>query len=380
MNTLKGHPLKKKLLAASIATLCASAAHAQTSVTLYGIADGDIRVDHTSIGTLKSVGSGGESGSRWGIRGTEDLGGGLRAMFIFEQGIDLSDNSVPQGNVAGTTPNSPVNSSGSRLFSRTAVVGIGSAAAGELRIGRAYTPFYVAWSAIDPMGGGLVGQAQNYAVGNVTRFDNAIYYDTPKLYGFQITTAYRLGESSTNSVASGSTKNGGNAGNAVLTYAAGPVLASYSYLSSKNAIDNNTTRSQFAGAVYDLNVVKLHALYFNTRNDTTTRLRSYGLGVTVPIQSFNVFAQVARIDNRYTDNNSTLGGDDATFFGVGANYSFSKRTDVYTSWGKFKNKNNAVNIIQDATNAGLFTNTGALANVTPGFDPYSAQIGIRHRF
>ncbi len=372
--------LNKKLLAASVGALFASVAQAQTSVTLYGIADGDIRVDHTSIGTLKSVGSGGESGSRWGIRGTEDLGGGLRAMFIFEQGIDLSDNSSPQGNVGGTTPNSPVSSSGSRLFSRTAVVGIGSAAAGELRVGRAYTPLYIAWSAIDPMGGGLVGQAQNYAVGNVTRFDNGIYYDTPKFYGFQVTAAYRLGESSTNSVASGSTKNGGNAGNAVLTYAAGPVLASYSFLSTKNALDNNTTRSQFAGAVYDLKVVKLHGLFFDTKNGTTTRLRSYGLGVTVPIQSFNLFAQVARIDNRYSQNNSTLSGDDATFFGLGANYSFSKRTDIYTSWGKFKNKNNAVNVLTDASNAGLFTTTGALANITPGFDPYSAQIGIRHKF
>ena len=372
--------MKKKFLAASIATLFAGAAHAQTAVTLYGIADGDFRVDHTSIGTLKSVGSGGESGSRWGIRGTEDLGGGLRALFIFEQGIDLSDNSTPQGNVTGTTPNSPVSSSGSRMFSRTAVVGIGSDVAGELRVGRAYTPFYVAWSAIDPMGGGLVGQAQNYAVGNVTRFDNAFYYDTPKFYGFQLTTAFRLGESSTDSVASGSVKNGGNGGNAVLTYAGGPVLASYSYLSAKNAIDNNTTRTQFAGAVYDLKVVKLHGLYFDTRNGTTTRLRSYGLGVTVPIQSFNLFAQAARIDNRYNANNSTLSNDDATFFGLGVNYAFSKRTDVYTSYGKFKNKGNAINVVQDASNAGLFTTTGAVANVTPGFDPYSAQIGIRHRF
>ena len=377
---MKGYQLKQKLLAASLSTLVVGVAHAQTSVTLYGIADGDLRIDHTSIGTLKSVGSGGESGSRWGIRGTEDLGGGVRAMFIFEQGIDLSDNSSPQGNVGGVTPNSPVSSSGSRLFSRTAVVGIGSTAAGELRLGRAYTPFYISWNSIDPMAGGLVGMAQNYAVGNVTRYDNGIYYDSPKIYGLQLTGAYRLGESSTNTVASGSTKNGGNSGNVSLTYAAGPVLASYSYISTKNSLDSNTTRSQFAGAVYDFKVVKLHGLYFNTRNDTTTRLRSYGLGVTVPINSFNVFAQVARIDNRYNTNNSTLYKDDSIFFGVGANYSFSKRTDIYTSWGKFKNKNNAVYVLMDSSNTGLFTTTGALANVTPGFDPYSAQVGIRHRF
>ena len=174
-------------------------------MTLYGIADGDFRVDHTSIGTLKSVGSGGESGSRWGMRGTEDLGGGLQGdRSIFEQGIDLSDNSVPQGNVAGTTPNSPTSTRPAAVCSAgPRSSGSGSAAAGELpdrpglhAVLRRVDARSIRW------GGGLVGRAQNYAVGNVTRFDNAIYYDTPKLYGFQITTAYRLGESSTNSVAS----------------------------------------------------------------------------------------------------------------------------------------------------------------------------------
>ena len=93
--------MKKLVMAAAVLGAFAGTAQAQTSVTLYGIADGDLRLDHTNIGTLKSVGSGGESGSRWGIRGSEDLGGGLKANFIFEQGIDITDNSVPQGNIGG---------------------------------------------------------------------------------------------------------------------------------------------------------------------------------------------------------------------------------------------------------------------------------------
>ncbi len=372
--------MKKKLIAVSIGGLFASAAHAQTSVTLYGIADGDFRLDHTAIGTLKSVGSGGESGSRWGIRGTEDLGNGLKAVFTFEQGIDLSDNSVPQGNITGTTPTSPVGSSGSRIFSRTAQVGLSSAQGGDLLFGRAYTPFYVTWTTVDPMAGGLVGGAQNYAVGNVTRFDNAIYYNSPKIYGFQLTTAFRLGESTTDSVAAGAVKDGGNAGNGSISYAAGPLFAAYSFLSTKNAIDNNTTRTQFGGAVYDLGFLKVHGLYFNTRNATTVRLQSYALGVTVPIQAFSVFGQAGHIDNRYKQNNSPLQNDDANFFGVGANYAFSKRTDVYVSYAKQVNRNNAVNVVTDATNAGLETTAGTTANVTPGFNPWGGQVGIRHRF
>ena len=365
---------------ASIGALLASGAQAQTSVTLYGIADGDFRLDHTTIGTLKSIGSGGESGTRWGLRGTEDLGNGLKATFNFEQGFDLGDNSVSQGNVTPTTPNSPVSSTGGRLFSRTATVGLNSASFGEIRIGRAYTPFYVLWAAVDPGGAGFVAGAQNYAVGNITRFDNAIYYDTPKFYGFQVSGAYRLGESSTNNPLTGSTKNGGNAGNVTVTYSAGPVLAGVGYLSTKNALDNNTTRTEFAGAVYDLQVVKLHGLFFNTHDDALVRQRAYGLGLTVPIRAFTVFGQVARIDNRYDINGSTLRNNDANYFGIGATYAFSKRTDLYTSAAKDANRGGSVYTLSDASNAGLFTTTGINANVTPGFDPWSAQIGIRHRF
>ena len=372
--------MKQSTLAGAVVALFASAAQAQTAITLYGIADGDVRVDRTTIGTLRSVGSGGESGSRWGLRGTEDLGHGLKATFNFEQGIDLSDNSVPQNNISPLTPNSPVSSSGSRLFSRTATVGLSSADAGEARIGRAYTPFYVLWSTVDPMGAGFVGGAQNYAVGNISRFDNGLYYDSPKVYGFQFSGAFRLGESTTSNPATGSTKNGSNAGNATLTYAAGPVFAGYSFLSSKNAIDNNTARSQFGGVVYDLHVVKLHGLFFTTRNATTTRLRSYAFGVTVPVQAFNIYLQGGRIDNRYEQANSTMKNDDANFAGVGVNYSFSKRTDLYASWAKFANQNNAVYAISDASNAGLFVASGTTANISPGFNPWSAQVGIRHRF
>jgi len=374
--------MKHKIMSAAVLGLFAASAHAQTNtgVTLYGIVDGDFRVDHTTIGTLKSVGSGGESGTRWGIRGTEDLGNGLRATFNFEQGVDISDNSSSQGNVTPTTPTSPVSSTGGRLFGRTATVGLASASLGEVRFGRAYTPFYVAWQAIDPMGGGFVGGAQNYAVGNTTRFDNGVYYSSPKFYGLSINAAYRLGESTTSSVAAGAVKSGGNAGNATLTYSAGPVLASYSYMNTKNAIDTSTTRTHFAGLVYDFKVVKLHGLFFKTRDDLTTDQRAYALGVTVPYGAFSFFAQGARIDNRYNQNDSTLKNNDANFIGLGANYAFSKRTDIYTSWAKQVNQGGAVFVVTDATNAGLMTTAGAGANVLPGFNPWSAQVGIRHSF
>ena len=365
-----------KLLPLVGALLAAGAASAQTTVTLYGIADGDFRVDHTAIGTLKSVGSGGEAASRWGLRGTEDLGNGLKAVFNFEQDFDLSDNSVPQGNIGPTTPTSPNSSSGSRLFGRRAIVGLNLATAGEIRFGREYTPLYQTWSTADPFGAGTVSRATNYAVGSVTRFDNAVTYESPSVVGLQVKAQYRPGESTTNSVASGATKQGGNGGSASLTYAQGPVYAGVGYLSTKNALDNNTTRSETAAVMVDLKVVKLHALYFHTKNATTTKQQSYSFGVTVPIQAFKVIGVVARVDNKYKDNNSALQFNDANYFGLGGNYALSKRTDLYLVGAKIVNQGGAAFVLGDNSNNGLYT----AANVPAGFNPWSAQFGVRHLF
>ena len=368
--------MSKKLLPLAAGLMLAGAAQAQTTVTLYGIADGDFRVDHTSIGTLKSVGSGGEASSRWGLRGTEDLGNGLRAVFNFEQDIDLSDNSAPQGNITGVTPTSPVSSTGSRFFGRRAIVGIGSATAGEIRFGREYTPFYQTWSAADPFAAGTVARGTNYAIGNVTRSDNSITYESASFAGVVLKGQFRTGESTTNTVPSGATKNGGNAFGASVTYASGPLYAGVGYQSTKASLDNNTVRSETAAVTYDFSIVKLHALYFHTKNATTSKVQSAALAFTVPIQAFKIVGVVARVDNKYKDNGSTLRFNDANYFGIGGNYAFSKRTDLYLAYQKIVNQSGAAFIIGDASNNGLYT----AANVPAGFNPWSAQFGIRHLF
>lgn len=354
----------------------AGGVQAQTTVTLYGIADGDLRVDHTSIGKLKSIGSGGEAASRWGLRGTEDLGNGLRAVVNFEQDFDLSDNGAPQGNVAGVTATSPVSSSGSRLFGRRAIVGLGSMQTGEIRFGREYTPLYQAWSAADPFAAGTVARGTNYAVGNVVRFDNSVTYESPRFSGFQAKAQYRFGESTTDTVASGTTKNGGNGVSAALTYAQGPLYAGIGYLSARNALDNNTTRSETAAVSYDLSVVKLAAMYFHTRNATTTRQQAASIGATVPIGAFKVTGVVGRVDNKYDSNGSALHLNDANYVGLGGHCAVSKRTDLYLVYAKILNQGAAAFVLADNSNSGLFT----AANVPAGFNPWSAQFGVRHLF
>ncbi|HEX4459892.1 MAG TPA: porin, partial [Polyangia bacterium] len=298
----------KKLLPIALAFAAVGttgAAHAQTAVTLYGIADGGLRFDHTAIGTLKSLESGGEAQSRWGIRGTEDLGGGLKAIFNFEQDFDLGDNSVDQGAVTATTPSSPVNgvAGSSRLFGRRAIVGLNSTTWGEVRFGRDTTPSYNVWPAADAFGNGTTGRANNITVGNVTRFDNAVSYDTPIVAGFQVKGMVRLGESTTDNATA--SKNGGEADSFSLTYAQGPIYAGVGFVHTRSAVDvgptpaNNPVRSYDAAASYDFGFLKVGAMYFHTKNQTTTKSQSYEVSVAVPLNAWRFMAALGRIDNKF---------------------------------------------------------------------------------
>ena len=375
----------KKLLPIALALAATSAAHAQTAIVLYGIADGGFRMDHTAIGTLKSMESGGEAQSRWGIRGSEDLGGGLKAIFNFEQDFDIGDNSVDQGAVTATTPSSPVNgvAGSSRLFGRRAIVGLNSTTWGEFRFGRDTTPSYNVWVPADAFGNGTTGRANNIQVGNQTRFDNAMSYDTPIFAGFQGKAMVRLGESTTNNLTT-ATKGGGFADSFGITYAQGPIYAGVGYNYVKTSVDqgpttatlNNPVKSYDAAAAYDFGFMRIGAIFFHTKS-TSVLAQSYDLSISVPVNAWRFMFAVARIDNKFTANNSLNHLNDANFVAVGASYALSKRTDIYTSWSKFANMGGAAFVVQDqGAAAGLQT----AANVPAGFNPWSAEIGMRFLF
>ncbi len=114
------------------AALYAVDAHAQSSVTLYGIVDAGIAYVHNAqnanggnASSLVKFSSGNLSGSRWGLRGTEDLGGGLAALFQLENGFNIGTGALGQGQ---------------REFGRKAVVGLSSSTYGTVTLGRQYDP------------------------------------------------------------------------------------------------------------------------------------------------------------------------------------------------------------------------------------------------
>jgi len=429
--------MNKKLIVAVLGLAFAGVAQAQSQngVVLYGLVDGGLRFDRTNAGTLSSVAGGGASGSRLGVRGSEDLGNGMKANFVLEQGVDISDSSVPQGDVSLATASSsstPRTSTGGRFFGRVATVGL-SGAFGNVRLGRDYTPFYNVWSAADPFSAGTVGTVQNISVGNVTRFDNGIYYDAPSelLGGFKAGLALRLGESSTNNSAAlaaggstatvpctvtgvpasvgasctvptvngagvgtppnvvGASKFGGNAVSISLAYASGPVYVGYGHNHVRNSLDSGRTRSHTLAGTYDFGIVKAHGLYWSTKDNSPASANlvpadanSWSIGLSAPVSGFNLMADYGRLDDKTANN------FDARFFALGGTYALSRRTDFYAVASHLANRGNSHYLIADASNTGLQTSSNAGlpvpgffgGNVNAGFSPSSFQVGMRHRF
>ncbi len=413
--------MKKLVMAAAVLGAFAGAAQAQTSVTLYGIADGNVRFDHTNIGTLKSVGSGGESGTRWGLRGTEDLGGGLKANFIFEQGFDLGDNSVPQGSIGGGASGGQGGSStqnhsstGSRIFGRTSTIGL-AGGFGEIRFGRGYNPLFLVQATADPCGAGMLCEWSNTYTNNTIRNDNAVYYDTPRVAGFQFSGVYQFGESTTDTAvpnsqsppAAGQRKRGNDRYGAGVTYANGPLYVGVGYEQVKSNLDIFNVRTGDVAVTYDFGFIKLHAGYWRTRNDNPAvstlatctasvlacqvalRESIYSAGVTVPFGAWTFLGTYSHLNDKSSYNNGLdYGRPRVNDFGLGVRYSLSKRTILYSSYARFNLKTGArgqayagYGAINDASNAGTYAAGNIFSgNGTPNVNPYSYEFGIRHSF
>lgn len=153
--------------------LLASAAHAQSSVTLYGLIDEGFNYTSNAGGhSGYQMVSGDTVGSRWGLRGTEDLGGGIKAVFRLENGFNVNSGGL---------------SNGGREFGRQAYVGLSSDRFGTITLGRQYDPTQDLWSGLTGVGG-WAGDVASHPFDNDnadwdTRFNNAVKYVSPTYRG-----------------------------------------------------------------------------------------------------------------------------------------------------------------------------------------------------
>jgi hypothetical protein len=174
--------MKKSLLALAALGTFAGVAHAQSSVTLYGIVDAGFVYNNNSAGSkLYETSAGNLQGDRWGLRGTEDLGGGLKALFVLENGFNAYSGKLGQGGDE---------------FGRQAYVGL-SSQFGTVTLGRQYD------SVVDYTGALEVGSqwASFYAahpgdldnMNNSNRVNNSIKYASANYSGITFGGLYSLG-------------------------------------------------------------------------------------------------------------------------------------------------------------------------------------------
>lgn len=158
----------------------AGAAHAQSSLTLYGLLDDSIRYVSNSGGHALWATSAGIQGNRWGLKGSEDLGGNLKTIFQLENGFNLNTGALGQGG---------------RMFGRQAYVGLSSPAWGTVTVGRQYDSVA---DLVQPLTGdrwGTLGTTPGDVDNNDSsaRISNAVKYVSPTVAGLKFNGMYALG-------------------------------------------------------------------------------------------------------------------------------------------------------------------------------------------
>lgn len=324
--------MKKTLIAFAALSAIAGVAQAQSAVTLYGVADAHFgqkstTVNAASVGTKVSqtvVDSGGHNGSRWGLKGSEDLGGGLKAIFQLESGFTIDN-----GNVAN----------GATMFGRQAFVGL-SGGFGSVTMGRQYTAYDALRGATNNTNDAsfaTTGTIWGTGVADYTnRVNNSIAYTSPSFGGgFTGAVVLSLGEDKT-ATASASRNTSLN-----LMYANGPILAGYAYQQEKpvGTPGANSNKYHLFGGSYDFGVVKLVGAYESAKNDGISKDKDYQLGVSAPFGAATVYAGYARAK---VDLAAGAGSFSATGYSLMGTYDLSKRTRLYTAYNNTKNNGAAV--------------------------------------
>ena len=345
-----------RLLPLALAAIgsCASA----QNMTLFGRVDMGLQSIDMDGATRTGVDSGIYTASRLGFRGTEDLGGGLSALFHLEMGIG-ADNGT-----AGV---------GSRLFNRGAFVGLSDKTLGTLTLGRQYSPTfwpflnseeagplrlhgYSAVNAIQrsnllrvnqnaltvPVANGTLAAGANgiYSVGISSSYENnQLIYKTPSVGGFTASLAAGLAEGYEDS---------GKLYGTNLEYSQGPLYVGGAFNRKHGTVlatgTSQHTDEAVLGAYYSLtDTLKLwgnaHGWSVDPGTGATLKGHDYMLGFSYFVGVGEVWANYARKKVGSCTNCASNG------FAVGYNHSLSKRTELYVAYGRVGNQSNAANTL-----------------------------------
>jgi predicted porin len=309
-------------------------AYGQGAAQVYGVLDLWAGGSKTSGAgpSVTSVNNGGMQSSFWGVGGSEDLGGGMRSIYAVEGYLQLDTGAAGR-------------SATDAMFARNAYVGL-TGPCGEFKLGRLLNPLFVSTALTNPFGGSirfapLLAQIWSVPMGRAvsgdTSWDNTIAYTTPALNGFKLSSYLGLGETA---IGTG-TRNA----NATLSYSAGALYLTATAQQVKVGpglakIGSSEQRTYYAGATYDMKMLKLYGSYASADSDQPDRkARTSQIGVSLPggLGSFLLSWAQTKIEAPGT---ADARRDTGAF---GYDYYVSKRTDLYAvaQYDKLKSANGA---------------------------------------
>jgi predicted porin len=376
INPYEIQSMRKTLVALPVLVAC-GAALAQSSVTIYGVLDihvgkvkggkwgvsnGEGYVLPAASNVATAAKDGFNSTTVLGFRGSEDLGGGLRANFNLQTGgFDLSTGST------------------ALAFSRESWVGLESSSLGAVQFGRSASLAAKVMGPYDLNGNSYSSAFANSGLSSVlwygtSRRSDQIQYATPNMSGVVVRAAYTAkGDASPNGVELPATARGSLSGGA--TYQVGKLSVS-AFGESKKSSAPGARAAYAAGVMYDLSVVKVSATFnrrelgghgqnvgwnsFKANGFAGGGGKGFTLGAQAPVSVANIGFQIAR--NTDTKVNA---------YEVYGNYALSKRTRLYVDFGKTTGVNASAAIAPTATLSG--------SNAVPR-NPYVLAAGIVHTF
>jgi len=366
--------------ALSATTLAAQAQPASgPGLQLYGLVDAAVgRFAGPAAGinaqdrAVTKLDGGGMSTSHWGVRGTEDLGGGLSAQFELSSFVRNDSGATGRSDALPT----PVNVAADPVFSRAAWVGVSHRDWGRVRLGNVTSLLFLNSITSNAFGDSTVLGPLNLVtfIGSPltggTAWANSVVYDSPNIAGFNGSVAHAISEG----------QGGGNSA-ARLAYAQGPWAASLAWQSVKknpgtfaDGTSPNDTRARQLAASYDFEVVKLFAHLGRIDNRGTAAApfnlsyRVWDVSAAVPVGAGRVLAgyAVRRTSDTVGPVPATVAGGNVErkVFTLGYDYFLSKRTDLYAM------------VIRDSTQTRTLPAPPSVVSAQgPGF-----VVGVRHRF
>lgn len=382
--------MKKSLMALAVLGAMSSVASAQSSVTLYGIVDIGLQWNEQGVATTSGgatvynqenvfgVQSGYQSGSRFGLRGSEALGRGWNAVFTLEGGYDTDTGMSGQGG---------------RLFGRQAWAGLQHGSFGTIVLGRVATvssgtgsfDLFASGAGIDPFstGWGINGLNTTFIPSAALREDNSILWQSPRWAGFQFGANYSFNINGQEVAPSGNNTKGMTLGG---NWMWGPlaIAATYDVISAPDTAPTvDDQKMTQLGATWDFKFLKIHGAYAIQDNISLVQTaiigafrptglvaydnNAYMLGVTVPAFGGKFLASYQYSDGDNVTTATYSFEPDYSVWGIGFEYPFSRRTNMYIGYGQ-------------AEWDGTITTTPAAADPSNRLNRKQFALGLRHLF